>query len=118
MKRMVAALMLVMTTALAGCSDGPHVDKGGGERVVLEQDANRHLTGRVDVQGHVVNSGGRKAKDVSLQFTFFQGGTLYLEGEVQLGDIDAGDSRSFSATFYGPPVTVTPFTWDYRIEWD
>jgi hypothetical protein len=116
MKRMLAALMLVIVTAAVGCVDSAHVDKGGGETAVLVQE-NGRITGRIDVGGHVVNSGGKKAKDVVLYFKFFQDGAVFLEDRLLAGDISAGTSKSFNGSFFGRPVTGV-FTWEYRIEWD
>ena len=116
MKRTIAALLLMMVAVMAGCGEGPHVDKGGGETAVLEVN-NGRPTGRVDVLGHVVNSGGSKARDVELTFQFFQDGVLYLEGKLLIGDVSSGTSKSFGGAFFGPPVTGA-FSWDYRIDWD
>ncbi len=117
MKRMMVALALVLLVAMIGCSEGAHVEKGGGESAVLELKNNQY-TGRVDVQGHVVNTGVNRANDVVLTFMFYQGGALYLEGKLRLGDITVGASKDFSGTFFGPAVTPAAFTWDYRIDWD
>ena len=117
MKRMLAALALVLLTATIGCTDGAHVEKGGGETVVLDQNNNQY-TGRIDVRGHVVNTGKNYAKDVVLYFTFYQGGTLYLEGKFLLGGVAVGASKDFSGSFYGPVVNPSTFSWQYRIEWD
>lgn len=116
MKKMLATLVLVMLTAIVGCLSGPQVDKGGGESAVLEQ-VDGLNTGRIDVSGHVVNSGGAKAHDVVLYFKFYQDGTLFLEDTLLLGDISAGASENFSGAFFSAPVTGV-FTWEYRIDWD
>jgi len=116
MKKMLAALVLVMLTAMSGCLEGPQVDKGGGESAVLEQ-LNGKNTGRIDVSGHVVNSGWSRAKDVVLSFKFFEAGKVFLEGKLRVGDIAAGDSANFNGSFFGPPVNGV-FTWEYRIDWD
>lgn len=116
MKKMFAALVLVMLTAMVGCFSGPQVDKGRGESAVLEQ-SNGLNTGRIDVSGHVVNSGGARARDVVLYFKFFDAGTLFLEETLLLGDIAAGSARDFSGAFFGTPVTGA-FTWEYTIDWD
>ena len=117
MKRMVAALALVLFTAMIGCSEGAHVEKGGGETAVLEL-KNNQPTGRIDVRGHVVNTGSNKANDVVLYFKFFEGGTLYLEEQLRLGGITVGATKEFSGAFYGKVVKADTFTWEYRIEWD
>ncbi len=116
MKKLLAALVLVMLAATVGCFSGPQVDKGGGESAVLEQ-LNGKNTGRIDVQGHVVNTGGTRALNVELFFTFFQDGTVFQQEKLRIGTMSAGTSKSFSGTFFGPPVTGV-FTWEYRIEWD
>jgi len=116
MKKMIAALVLVMLTATVGCLEGPQVDKGGGESAVLAE-VNGQLTGRIDVSGHVVNSGGRRAGDVVLSFKFFEADKVFLEDKLRVGDIAAGDSTNFSGSFFGPPVKGV-FTWEYRIDWD
>jgi len=112
MYRMLAALMLVLVTTMSGCSASPHVEMGGGESVVLTPG-----TGQIDVQGHLVNTGDAKARDVELFFKFSQNGVVYLEKKILLGNIHAGDSSSFNGVFFGPPVTGV-FGWEYRIEWD
>lgn len=117
MKRILAILALAVLAATIGCSNGPHVDKGGGESAVLELE-NGQPTGRIDVRGHVVNTGGVKALDVVLRFKFYEAGVLYLEEKLLLGDISAGGSASFSGTFFGPAVDPDAFSWEYRIEWD
>lgn len=116
MKKLLAAMVLVVLTAAVGCLSGPHVEKGGGESAVLEQLDGKN-TGRIDVQGHVVNTGGRKAFDVVLSFKFFEAGNVILEEKLRIGDIDAGSSESFSGSFFAPPVKGV-FTWEYRIDWD
>lgn len=116
MRRMLAMVVLVMLTATVGCFSGPQVDKGGGESAVLEL-LNGRITGRIDVSGHVVNSGGRKAQNVHLYFKFYEGGVLFMENDLRIGDILAGESKNFSGTFVGPAV-LGVFTWEYRIEWD
>jgi hypothetical protein len=117
MKRMLAALFLAVLTAVVGCAEGAHVERGGGEIAVQELNGTRP-TGRIDVQGHVVNTGGALAESVVLHFKFYQAGTLYLEGELLLGDIRAGATADFSGSFVGPPVSAAAFTWEYGIAWD
>lgn len=116
MNKKLATLVLVMLTAMVGCLSGPQVDKGGGESAVLEQ-VDGLNTGRINVSGHVVNSGGAEAHDVVLYFKFYQDGTLFLEETLLLGDISAGNSEDFSGTFFGATVTGV-FTWEYEIDWD
>jgi hypothetical protein len=117
MNQIFAALLLALMTTMSGCSASPEVDKGGGELAVVVLDNLRQPTGRIDVTGHVVNSGEVKAREVVLHFTFFEDGALFLEGELLVGDLPRGASADFTGSFYGPPVKGV-FTWDYRIDWD
>jgi len=115
---MFAGLVLVVLAAMSGCVKDAHVVKGRGESAVLEQ-KNDVSTGGIDVRGHVVNEGGRTAKDVVVYFKFFDAGTIFLEEQLLLGDISAGSSGNFSGTFFGPArVDPATFTWEYRIDWD
>lgn len=117
MKGILVALALAILSATIGCTEGPHMEKGGGETAVLEQ-KDAQYTGRIDVQGRVVNTGGTKADNVVVSFKFYQSGTLYLEGQLLLGSVGVGVSREFSGTFYGQKVKEDAFTWEYRIDWD
>lgn len=117
MNQLFAALLLAIITTMSGCSASPEVEKGGGELAVVVLDDLRQPTGRIDVQGHVVNSGDVKARDVVLHFTFFDDGVLFLEGDLLVGDLPRGTSADFTGSFSGPPVKGA-FTWDYRIDWD
>lgn len=118
MRRIFAGLVLVMLATMSGCVKEAHVEKGGGETAVLVLDERNRITGAIDVDGHVVNLGGRTAKDVVVYFKFYDDGTLYLEDDLLLGDISGGSSASFSGRFNGKQVKASTFTWEYRIEWD
>ena len=117
MRRFLVLLTLILTVVVAGCRfKDPNVIKGGGEKITVDP-----VTGVVEVEGHVVNDGSARAGDVELHFSFSQQGDVYLEGMIYLGDIPAGETKDFSAAFYGPPIAdpaTAAFAWDYTINWD